>query len=724
VKLTLYIAFVLVVIVIFAFLGRAADTLIPVVALPLSILLTLVCMKLLGYSIDNLSLLALTLAIGFLVDDAIVFLENTVRRMEHGETAMAATFHSAREISFTILSMTLSLAAVFLPLVFMPGLIGRIFNEFAMTIIIAIIASGIVSLTLTPLMTSRLLRNRGPGHKKTWVERVIGGIEHRVLKLYGAVLWWFLRWRFVSLIIWILCMAGTVWFFQAVPKAFLPKGDSGFILGVMIAQEGTSPEQMRKYQTLADHIMQDDPAVETTFTMTGNSQFLASSQGLMLAFLKDADKRDPIDIVAGRLMGKVASHPGVFAFLQPQPVLSISVGATSQLQGQYTYSLSGVDPSEVYAAADRLTAKMMQYPGFLTVRNDYNHQTPQLEINILRDKAAMYGVSTARILALLRAAYSQNYIYLIKKPTDQYQVILEAKDSDRTRPGDLALLYIRSDDNQRLIPLKALATWNETLGLQAVNHINQFTAVNINFNLKPGANIGEATQYIENAAKEVVPATIRGSLQGEAQTFRETIPSLVTLMFFAVFVMYVILGILYESYVHPITVLSTLPVAMLGGLATLYIFNSEASLYAFVGMFMLMGIVKKNGIMIVDFAIQRVAQGERDDIAIHDASMDRFRPIIMTTAAAVMGAVPIAMGIGADPESRRPLGLVIIGGLVFAQFITLFVTPVIYLYLEDFQEHVLDKIPFLRSTRTHKELKEAADRAAAEEEVPREASVP
>ncbi|HUO07412.1 MAG TPA: efflux RND transporter permease subunit [Phycisphaerae bacterium] len=741
VSATLYIAFVLVVIVIFAFLGRVTDTLIPVVALPLSILLTFIAMNWLGYSLDNLSLMALTLAIGFLVDDAIVFLENTVRRMEHGETALAATLHSAREISFTILSMTISLAAVFLPLVFMPGLIGRIFNEFAMTIIISIIASGIVSLTVTPLMCSRLLRDRGPGHKKTIIERTIGAIEKRVLNVYGKVLWFFLRWRFISLIIWVVCLVGTVFFFQALPKAFLPVGDSGFVWGFMIAQEGSSPEQMHKYQDAADRFLHDDPNVDTTFTMTGNGQFLASSQGLLIVFLKD-QPREPIQDVSMNLMMQGNAIPGVMNFFTPQPVLQISVGAASRSTGQYSYAISGVDAQQVYEAADRLMAKFRPYPGFMSVTSDYYHSTPKIAITPLRDQASMYGVSVSRILSLIRSAYSQNYVYLIKEPTDQYQVILENSDQARMRPEDLDLLYIRSDDGQRLIPLKAVTTRTTTLGLQAVNHINQFTSVTFSFNLMPNATIGDATRFIEDTAKEVVPINIRGQFQGEAKTFRDTIPSLVLLMGLAVFVMYVILGILYESYLHPITVLSTLPVALVGGLATLFLYNvigyilwqghhiahftpAVMTLYAFIGMFMLMGIVKKNGIMIVDFAIQRVAEGQPDDQAIHDASMDRFRPIIMTTAAAVMGAIPIVLGFGADPESRRPLGLVIVGGLIFAQFITLFVTPVIYLYLEDLQEHVLDKIPFLRSTRTHKEFQKECDKCEVDvvETVPQEHAV-
>ncbi len=707
VDVTLLIAFVLVVLVVFLFLGRVADTIIPAVALPMSLLLTFIVMHLCGFSLDNLSLMALTLSVGFLIDDAIVFLENMVRRMEAGEHVWTAAFNGAKEISFTILAMTLSLASVFIPLVGMSGLMGRVFRELGVTIIVAVVASGVVSLTLTPMMCSRLLTAHEP-HKRSLLERSAHFIEERLLAIYSPMLTFALRHWYLSVAAYALCGFGVYWFALNVQKTFLPEGDSGFVSGAWIVDTDTSPQQMKQYQ---DRIIEAVSKVDHVLgfvTVSGFTQRNNSNSGSMFIALDDPKNRPPIKDVTNQIKAVMAQIPGVVPSLRPRPVLNISAGATNNNQGKYAYTISGLDKDKVYASGYALMDRMLKSKLFSIVNPDYFPDNRQLEISLDRDQASNYGVGAAGLAQTISNAYSQNYSYLIKNDFQQYWVIVEAAPEYRARPGNLDQIFFNSQTNQgslysataggedlsRLVPFRTAAKTNVTLGPLAVNHINGFTSFTLSYDLAPGVGIGTATDFIAQAAAEIVPPELTRGFQGDALIFRQTVVSMGVMFLVAIFVMYVILGILYESYIHPITVLSSLPVAIVGGLGTLWLFDSELSLYAWIGVFMLAGLVKKNGIMMIDFAIARQSEGRTPYEAVHEACLERFRPIMMTTLAAFFGTLPLAIGLGADAASRQPLGLTICGGLVVSQLVTLFVTPVTFLGLEWVQVRILDRIPF------------------------------
>ncbi|MDR1436293.1 MAG: efflux RND transporter permease subunit [Puniceicoccales bacterium] len=696
VKWTVVLAFALVTAVIFLFLGRLRETLIPAVALPLSLLMLFIFMQFLNYSIDNLSLMAITLAVGFLVDDAIVFLENVVRRMgKLGETPEEASLRGADEISSTIVSMTLALVSIFIPLMFLGGQIGRVFHEFSAVIMVATLASGIVSLTVTPLMCANMLRPHSESEGAAKLGKFGKRLGGSFLDAYGKALNFCMERRWLSICCWSICLVGTFVAFRHLPKSFLPDGDSGMLRGVFIAQEGTSFGRMAAHQTLVDEALRSNPAVDCAFSATGFSM-LAGNQGVAMSFLRPAKERDEIHRVANQVMGKLSMIPGAMAFMQPVPALRIQTGTTSANQGKYSYTISGIDRSAVYGAAQKLMGALRPYKGIASISSDMFLNSPNISVQMNRDQLAAYGGTVLDLEQQMKAAYSDNFVYLIKAPTQQYKVILSVAKEWRSSVDDLGRIYCRNGAGEFIDPLTA-AHWVSTTGPLSVNHTNNFPSATLFFNLSSNVEIGDAMAHIEKTAAQIIPQGISGKFMGEAKTFAETFASLKVLIFASIFITYVILGILYESYAHPLTVLSSLPVAAFGGFLTLIIFRQPLSLYAYIGLFMLLGIVEKNGIMIVDFAIQRQQlDGMSPRDAIHLASLQRLRPILMTTLAMVMGVMPICLGLGADGSSRRSLGLVVAGGMLFAQVLTLFVTPIVYLFVDDFQTKVLDKISLFR----------------------------
>jgi hydrophobic/amphiphilic exporter-1 (mainly G- bacteria), HAE1 family len=703
VKTTIVIALILVVLVIFVFLGRVSDTVIPGMVLPLTICATFAVMLARNFTLDNLSLMALTLSVGFLVDDAIVILENTTRHIEMGKKPLRASIDSMGEITGAVISTSVALIIVFIPLVFMGGVVGRNFKEFAMTVIIAIICSTIMALTLTPMMCSRMLKEL-KGAKtgmQEFVDRHIGGM----IRKYTILLKWMLLRRYIALIGWILCMAGTLWLFTVLPKSFMPEGDSGAIQGGILMQQGTSTEQIRRFQDQINFVLRNNPFVEKVLTVTGTNTGADQSSGVIIAILAEG-KRPTIQKITQEISLELMRIPTGFAFLQPIPALKLSTGGESTATGsRYSYIVKGEDADKVYGAAYKLQDVMASLPGFMGIQNNVKLNMPQLEINILRDRASTLGVTAEDIENALLLAYAGGKITTYKTDVDQYYVILELTKEYQSDPENLAQLYVRSDVTGELIPLGAVAEWKETVGPQNVPHSDQLNSVTISFNLADSMPVGNATKALQDAAKEILPAGVSGTFQGEAQEFEESVKSLGVLLLLSVFLMYIILGILYESYIHPFTVLTTLPVAAFGGLATLLICRAQLSLYAYIGMFMLLGIVSKNGILMVDFAKQKMEEeGLSGFDAIYEACRDRFRPILMTGASTIIGAVPIALGFGADGSSRQPLGLIIVGGLAFAQVLTLFVTPGIFLYMQQFQESFLDRFELSRSISARKKI--------------------
>lgn len=710
VKNTIFIALALVIMVIFVFLGRLSDTVIPSITLPITIIGTFAIMYIAGFSLDNLSLMGLTLSVGFLVDDAIVVLENTVRHVESGIKPLKAAIKSMREITGTVISTSIALIIVFVPLVFMSGVVGKFFQELALTVIAAIACSTMIALTLTPMMCARMLKAKADinnsGQGKSKFQLMTDKYETLLKEKYAVMLTWVLAHKIVAVIMWIICIAGTLWFVQLLPKTFIPEGDSGAIMGLMQAPLGTSSEQMSKFQDKVDTALADNQCIDKIVTATGLQTGADQSTGLFYAILKPLNEKGrlPIEKVISQLRPEMAKLSNGFVFIEAIPALTISTGGESTAQGaKYSYVMCGDDRESLYQAAIELEQKMKTLHGFIGVQNSVKLNMPQLNISISRDRASALGITAADIEYGLSLAYAQGKVTLYKTDIDQYWVIVELDKKYQRDPLNLYRIYIRSKTTGKLIPLDSIIKYTEGVGPQDVPHYNQLNSATLSFNLIEGIPLGNATKELEAAASLILPPGATGTFQGEAQEFQEAVSSMAALLILAVFLMYIVLGILYESYIHPFTILTTLPVAAFGGLLTLLIFRSELSMYAYIGIFMLLGIVSKNGIIMVDFAKQNMEEGAKSsNEAIYNACLVRFRPILMTGASTIMGALPIALGYGADGASRRPLGLIIVGGLMFAQVVTLFVTPGIYLYMESFQEKYLNRWELSRSTAARK----------------------